>query len=488
MKRLKKVFVSALGVMMATAMMPTTVFAIQIEPVEIVKENFTDDNFREYVKTFDVNEDNILSGKEIYDVTEINIDGFNLPDNKKIERLDGIENFVSLEKLDIPYNNVANLELDSPNLEYLNCENNKLTELTVTSLNLEYLYCCSNKLTELTVTSPKLVYLDCEDNELTTLNVNSQNLVNLYCQSNHLTSLDTVTSPKLEFLDCRDNELTELTVRNPNLEYLYCDENKLTELTITSPKLELLACSNNELTELTITSPNLWGLNCYNNGLTTLNVNGQNLQLFNCSFNDLTSLDISNYPKLEKLYAFGNHITNIDTSNNPELNECYYAPGENKMDVRENFDYTKVPSLVETMKFYMDLDFEMTCEDLTIDLEKQTISLDEGKDYGQLIFEAEDERHVYTFYYGKNPNQPEVKPEVKPSDPEDKPIVKPETKPEAKPETKPETKPTDTKKPVVVEDQKAPQTSDTSNMVAYISMMLLAAATGFAAYKHKEVE
>ena len=392
MKTMKALLASALGLMMVTSMMPTTLLATETSDVAISQENFPDVNFREYVKTFDENKNSVLEESEINNVTNMDINGLNLSDDKKIERLDGIENFVRLSSLDISNNNITELELDNPNLKYINCFKGKLTELTITS---------------------------------------------------------------------------------PNLLELYCYNNELTKLTVTSPNLENLYCYNNELTELTITSQNIEHLDCSMNELTTLNVNSQKLGELYCAFNNLTSLDISNYPNLQELYAFGNFITNIDTSNNPELEDCCYAPRDNEMDVRENFDYTKVPSFAETLELFNYFGQEMTCEGLTIDFEKQTISLNEGKDYGRLIFENRSFRYVFTFYYGKNPNQPEVKPD-------DKPIVKPEAKPE--------TKPADTKKPVVAEDQKAPQTSDSSNVAAYMSMLLIAAATAFGVCKHREVE
>ena len=412
MKRLKKVFASALGLMMVTSMMPTTLLATETSGVAISQENFPDDNFRKYVSTFDLDKNGSLSTDERNNVKIIDYDSRNNVD-KKLKNVKGIEYFTELENLVLDFNELEKLELDNPKLKEVFCANNKLTKLSITSEYLTRLLVYNNKLKTLELTNPNLKYLACTSNELTSL---------------------IVTSDELRIMDCADNHLTSLELNNP--------------------KLYVLNCSHNALSTLTIKSDKVARLHCYDN--------------------NLNSFDTTHFERLTTFDAFGNNFNKVDKVIGDNY---YYFPRKNKMDVRENFDYTKVETLD---KFLERIDgFEL--KNLILDLENKTMSLAPGANIGNLILKDSFNKETnIVFYYGDEPadpnDKPIVKPEVKPSDPENKPIVKPETKP------------TDTKKPVVVEDQKVPQTSDTSNMVAYISMMLLAAATGFVAYKHKEVE
>ena len=349
MSRMKKLVASALGLMMITSMMPTTVLANQTIEVGINQENFPDENFRECVKQFDVDKSDTLSLEECNAVEVLVCDGLFTPKEKKIKDLKGVEFF------------------------------KELTEL----------HAYGNKLTTLELDNPKLTHVLCFHNELTTLKVKSENVEIVDCADNHLTSLD-----------------------------------------IASKKLVSLACDNN----------------------------------------DLTTLDISKYPNLNALSAVCNYITDIDTSANPLLEEIYYAPKEIKMDVREGFDYTKVPTFDEFSEMFFKYE-GYYADDLTVDADKKTVSLNADVDSAILSLQLDgSESYDFTFYYE-----------------EEKPEVKPEVKPETKPTEKPTTKPTDPKQEVV-KDEKTPQTSDTSRMGMYSVMLLLAFVTGFSTYKKKEAK
>ena len=445
MKTMKTLLASALGLMMVTSMMPTTLLANQTKNVTINKTNFPDDDFRELVKTFDLDQNGSFSTEELSKVKDIRDNAQD--SHKNIKDLTGIEFFTDLRYLTIVNHDIKTITLDNPKLDTIWVHDNKLTSLKVTSSQLTRVFA--------------------HNNQLTSIDIPSTELKTLYVMSNKLTSLD-MKNPQLNTLDCNDNELISLKVE--------------------SAKLKDLSCANNHLQSLEVNNPELLGLSCDNNELTSLSIASENLRELSCKDNHLSSLDISNNPNLMGVIAYGNDIKTIDTSNNPKLELIFYFPTVNEMDVRENFDYTKIPTFDGFFDFLDEVldEYIVRYTDLTMDRENKTISLNEGKTSGKITILLDDTYvfDEFTFYYGEKPIIPEVKPEEKPTTPEVTPEVKPETKPEAKPETKP----TDTKKPTAVEDQKAPQTSDSSNVVAYMSMLLIAAATAFGVCKHREVE
>ena len=85
--------------------------AFTISGVYIDEDKFPDENFRTYVKTFDTNNDGILTRDEIAAVTEISVQ------NKNIENLKGIEIFTALTSLDCSNNHMTALDLSRiPNI------------------------------------------------------------------------------------------------------------------------------------------------------------------------------------------------------------------------------------------------------------------------------------------------------------------------------------------------------------------------------------
>ena len=138
--------------------------------VQINETNFPDANFREYVKQFDKDNDNILSQIEIDDVKGLDVS------RKNITTLKGIEYFTKLEGL--------------------NCARNQLTELNVSK-------------------NTALISLDCSRNQLKELDVsNNTALDGLACEENRLTKLDVSNNPVLNGLYCHNNQLTSLKLNS----------------------------------------------------------------------------------------------------------------------------------------------------------------------------------------------------------------------------------------------------------------------------------
>ena len=173
----------------------TAAFIKIVDGVAVDTFNFPDKNFRDVVKTFDTDDNNILSDNEIAAVKEIDCKG------RAITNLKGIEYFTALE----------------------------------------YLYCYDNELTELDLRrNTKLKELNCSTNRLTVLDL-SQNpkLKRVICSDNALTALDLSHNPELEDVNCSDNALTALNLSsNSKLTDLNASGN-IREITLTGNTFDL---------------------------------------------------------------------------------------------------------------------------------------------------------------------------------------------------------------------------------------------------------
>ena len=116
-----------------------------------------------------------------------------------ISDLTGIEDFISLTKLNCRYNQLTSIDVsNSTALTYLGLDENQLTSLNVSN-------------------NPALTYLNCSDNQLLSLDVsNNTALVEFNCGDNQITSLDVSNSTALVELACYGNQLSNLDVRNGN--------------------------------------------------------------------------------------------------------------------------------------------------------------------------------------------------------------------------------------------------------------------------------
>lgn len=280
---------------------PTFIFETSLP---INENNFPDDTFRDYIKTYKAAGSNVLTVEQRKNVKEIKI-------NKKgVSDLTGIEAFPNLTELDCGNNSIQELDLrQNPKLRKLICNNNQLTQLDLSK-------------------NPDIYYLNCSENQLEQLDVSNLKA--------------------LENLDCSHNDLEQLDVRNSKfLRVLYCSSNRLTELDAdVSHKFQLVSveCQNNQLTSLILGQNKLLKkLNCAHNQLTQLNLDNMSaLEELNCFDNQLTVLDVSSSQNLTKLWLGDNHLTSLNLDNNPNLNfsSTDIYSGENVYTVTLNPDRT----------------------------------------------------------------------------------------------------------------------------------------------------
>ena len=330
-----------LALLAAAVLAPVAAMASEPQSVEINETNFPDETFRDYVKDFDKDGNDVLSPQEIAEVTEINVY------NKSISDLTGIKYFTELETLMCYSNRLTSLDVSGcTELKGLICYNNQLAELDVSeNAALVELNCLNNDLTSLDVSGcTELKGLICYNNQLAELDV-SENaaLVELNCLNNDLTSLDVSDCTALTYLDCSDNRLTSLDVsKNTELGWLNCSENQLRSLDVSkNTALGSLYCSGNRLTSLDLSqNTNLKSLYCSENQLTSLDVSkNMNLYTLACSDNQLTSLDLSQNTNLNQLYCSGNRLTSLDVSKNTALGSLYCSGNRlTSLDVSKNMN------------------------------------------------------------------------------------------------------------------------------------------------------
>ena len=222
--------------------------------IPIDEEHFPDENFREYVRRFDLFNGGSFDVFELSMIRSIDCSG------RDIASLRGIEYFTALASLDCSNNRITELDVSGfPELNILSCMGNRLTELDVSNNPaLSGLYCSGNLLTDLDVSSnPRLRYLVCENNRLAKLDVSKNPMLSeLCCSSNELTELDVSQNTMLWILYCSDNQLAELDIgHNPDLNMLVCSGNELTSLDVSqNPFLETLECDRNRLQTLDVSA------------------------------------------------------------------------------------------------------------------------------------------------------------------------------------------------------------------------------------------
>ncbi len=195
MKRKKGIAVIVVLVLLASLILQANPVMAAVGDVAINVMNFPDANFRNFVKQYDTNGDNILQQSERDTVKRMDAG------DREIASLVGIEYFSKLTSLLCYDNELQTLDVsNNTELGSLICGNNQLEELDV-SRNL------------------KLCSLYCHDNQLWSLDVSrNTELTALVCRNNHITSLDVRQNTKLDYLSCSCNHLSSLDLsRNNNL-------------------------------------------------------------------------------------------------------------------------------------------------------------------------------------------------------------------------------------------------------------------------------
>ncbi|WP_271765853.1 T9SS type A sorting domain-containing protein [Aquimarina algiphila] len=176
-----------------------------------------DPNFETALNAYDdIANDNQVPTANIASLTTLDISNSNISD------LTGIEDFVSLETLQVHDNNISTINLSTlVNLITFRATRNQLTALDVSNQPaLESLIVDGNLIETLSINSTVLKILQITGNELTTLDTSGFPLLRqLFVGGNDVDSLDLSLNPALDRLECQRTNIVFLDLSMlPNLE------------------------------------------------------------------------------------------------------------------------------------------------------------------------------------------------------------------------------------------------------------------------------
>lgn len=275
--------------------LPAIVVSDTWKKSESVNEAFTDKNLLAYLlKTYDLNDDKLLTHGELSGVTELECAG------KNISSLAGIEMFSNLLSLDCSNNNIAVLNLE-------NCS--KLTSLNISGNAFATIDLSKNAalqtLTAQSVNATKLDLSGCMD--LSSADFSNANIGTLILDG--LTKLPTITPGRISHLSAKNNKgLTALSVVNNGLRSL-----DLTGCT----GLGTLDCYDNaELTDVKLAGcVSLTTIMSRSCGFTSLDLSGlKALSVIYCQRGQLKTINLKGCVSLNNFYAHTNPWMEIDLS------------------------------------------------------------------------------------------------------------------------------------------------------------------------------
>ncbi|MCO7184185.1 T9SS type B sorting domain-containing protein [Tenacibaculum sp. XPcli2-G] len=284
-----------------------------------------------------------------------------------IKSLQGIEDFIALEKLTIELNEVVTIDLSSntnlidlyiysdsmlqnlnisnnSKLENFHCINTSISSIDLSNnINIKDLTIGNSSITELDLSKNiKIEQLNLSHGILEKVNFkngNNSSITQFYCIDNpNLTcfQVDNENYSKTNWIDIDDNSVFSTNCATPLLTYVPDDnfEQELINLGYDSGPLDDYVLTSNieNILELEIQEKNIADLTgiqdfknltkliCYTNSITSINLdNLKNLTHLNISENNLTTLNVSNNLKLVDLFCSDNFLDEINVSNNIKL-------------------------------------------------------------------------------------------------------------------------------------------------------------------------
>ncbi|WBX76673.1 T9SS type B sorting domain-containing protein [Tenacibaculum ovolyticum] len=312
--------------------------------------------------------DDYVPTNNINTITNLSISG-NANYVWEIKSLEGIEDFIALEKLTIDLNEVVTIDLyNSPKLKELYINNDALLENLDLNNNLELeIFHMINtslqeidlsnhlKLKDIVIGNTSIINIDLSLNTLLekvainhgiVKNINLKNGKNTnitYFDAQGLFDIQCIQVDKKNYSETNwtqidDNSVFNETCYSPQLTYVPDDnfEQELINLGYDSgPLNDYVPTKNIEgIIELNVQEKNisdltgiqdfksLTSLTCYKNSIITINLNNLiELTNLNVSENKLTDIDISNNKKLTNLIVSENKLTDLNISNNISLEQ-----------------------------------------------------------------------------------------------------------------------------------------------------------------------
>ena len=294
--------------------------------------------------------DGFVPTNNINSVVYLDVSGRNIAD------LTGVEDFDSLDYLDVTTNQLTSLNVSGNSLlTVLKCGNNMLPSIDLSqNPMISELRIWLNNLSSLDLSSnTNITIVEAFNNQLTDVNLSGLlNLFSLNLSNNMLNSIDISEDTNLTFLVINENLLTSLDVTQISaLGYLQCQQNQLTELNVTqNSNLIELRCGSNQLTGLNVSQNSiLTSLTCSDNLLSCLDINNEN------NLNMTTFIAVSN-PNLacikvdNEIWATtywtvaGGNIDPLASFSSTCINPCYIG-----LDELNNNPHRKLIKIIDYM-------------------------------------------------------------------------------------------------------------------------------------------
>ena len=315
-------------------------------PIDIV--TVMDDAFKKYlVDNFDTDKDGEISAKEANAVKEINCS------RMVIGSIEGIENFTSLEKLNVSYNQwlkVVDISKNANLVEFNcdGCENLNTFDIT-NNQKLRTLICKGTSMLSLDISQSKIEYLDCNYSYLLSLNASGcESLKTLYCKGGYLQTIDASNSG-IDIIDCSNSSLKYLNLKN-------CRSLKVFEYEANNGEVALDLSGCTALTKIVAS------------GLYSINLSGCS-NLIELKINSsINELNIDECTKLKE-FNYRGTLSTIDFSNNTQLERITLNTTIGKLNSLD-------VSMLENLKY-------LNCINLNMDLDlSSNINLEEAYLYG----------------------------------------------------------------------------------------------------------
>ena len=276
---------------------------------------------------------------------------------KDIDDLTGIEDFVALEVLLCPENNLDSLNLsENTALIELECWSNSIQTLDITGLTaLGQIDCSYNSLDSIDLsTNTSLIEINASVNNLEVLDLSSNlNLEEIECNINSLTTLLLPATSTLEVIRCSVNELDSIDLSVANgLRQFICSSNHFTLFDLSeNTDLEMLLCGNNEILTLDLSNNTaLEILSCTQNNIEILDLSS-NIQIrdLRCGENPISSVNLENCEQLLNVYGANAQFSELDFSDKPLLNQLDLSnnPSLAKLNVKNGNNMAFSPFNVE---------------------------------------------------------------------------------------------------------------------------------------------
>ncbi len=184
-----------------------------------------DDNFEEALVEMgldDVMDDYVLTNN-ISSITSIDLNG------RSIIETTGIEDFISLDKLNFENNRIKSIDLyKNTSLKEADLSKNLIEEIDISENQLlEKVNLNDNLLSEIELSyNRRLKIIEISDNNFESIDISSLNLTNLNLSNNRIESIELTENTLLKYVDISDNLISALNVsNNPQLDYLNTTRN-----------------------------------------------------------------------------------------------------------------------------------------------------------------------------------------------------------------------------------------------------------------------